>query len=295
MDQQYLNSVNLNSGTRFAYLVMDIADGKSVPQPPGFRILHWHEDLQIEICLHGVLTVQTLCESVTIGAGQAALLNQNVVHRIQADRSCHYKSILFPRCFLGFYPGSAADLEVDRFLRSGFRILKFDRDEAWQGEVLDALQALLELEQRRPAAQYEYEVLLRLAAVFLPVLRHIPARPLPATQTAERMQRFLAYISQHYAQPLPLAELAASANVSKSECLRCFRQTLQTTPYQYVMEYRLEKAAALLEDTQLPVGTIAEQCGFTQSSYFGKQFRARSGRSPQEYRQQLRAAQAEKK
>ena len=64
-----------------------------------------------------------------------------------------------------------------------------------------------------------------------------------------RMQKFLHHIEQHYSEYLTLENIAESANVSRSECLGCFHLTLQTTPYKYLMEYRLSKAAELLKNS----------------------------------------------
>lgn len=69
------------------------------------------------------------------------------------------------------------------------------------------------------------------------------------SQITNRMTIFLQYIELHYPEDVTLESLAQSANVSKSECLRCFKTTLQTTPYKYLIEYRLSKAADLLKNT----------------------------------------------
>lgn len=73
-----------------------------------------------------------------------------------------------------------------------------------------------------------------------------------------------------------VVELAESAHVSKSECLRCFRKSLNTTPYKYLTEYRLSKAAALLRETDKPISDIAVNVGFGQPSHFGKCFREKT-------------------
>ena len=109
-----------------------------------------------------------------------------------------------------------------------------------------------------------------------------------AVHLKRRMAIFLHYIETHYATPLSLEALAKSAHVSKSECLRCFKESLQIAPYQYVMEYRLSKAAELLRSTDMPVGSIAVQVGFQQLSHFGKYFREKTGMSPREYRKAQR-------
>lgn len=92
-----------------------------------------------------------------------------------------------------------------------------------------------------------------------------------------RMQKFLQYISEHYGEDISLDGLAARANVSKSECLRCFKASMQTTPYKYLTEYRLAKAAELLRSTDEPIGHIADSVGFHQISHFGKCFKEKTG------------------
>ena len=99
-----------------------------------------------------------------------------------------------------------------------------------------------------------------------------------------RMQKFLQYINEHYGEDVSLDKLAGSANVSKSECLRCFKTSMQTTPYKYLTEYRLSKAAELLKNSDEPIGNIADSVGFRQVSHFGKCFKEKTGLSPREYR-----------
>ena len=99
-----------------------------------------------------------------------------------------------------------------------------------------------------------------------------------------RTRQCLQYIQNHYREEITLDQLANSANISKSECLRCFKETLQTTPYRYLMDYRLSIAAKLLWETDQPVNEIAANCGFGQQSHFGKCFREKMGCSPLQYR-----------
>ena len=128
---------------------------------------------------------------------------------------------------------------------------------------------------------------MRLTTMWLLFLKNVrlPSRRL-ADPVNPRMAGFLKFFEEHYAEPLTLEALAQSANVSKSECLRCFRKSLHTTPFAYLMELRLAKAAARLKDSDAPIGAIAVDTGFQQVSYFGKCFRRKLGMSPRAYRQQ---------
>ena len=87
-----------------------------------------------------------------------------------------------------------------------------------------------------------------------------------------------------YSEALSLSDLADAAHVSVSELGRDFRACLGTTPWRYLTEYRLDRAARLLRATGLPVATVAARTGFASPSHFGKLFRERTGLSPRAYR-----------
>ena len=154
----------------------------------------------------------------------------------------------------------------------------------WSKSILSILYKLADLENRKTEF-YSYEVLCLLSSLWLEVCRNIQApNENTATVTGARMQKFLQYINEHYGEGISLDQLAGSANVSKSECLRCFKASMQTTPYKYLIEYRLSKAAELLKNTDEQIGNIAESVGFRQISHFGKCFKEKTGLSPRDYR-----------
>ena len=286
MEQQnYINSVNLNQNTDFPYLVLDVVDDNSYPRNPGFQVMHWHEDLQFIYVLSGEIEVVTLETRITLHAGEAVFINKNVVHLVRQNGGCHYNSFIFPDTFLKFYIGSPAGRVVEQLTDNknlpAFHIENRENNK----KVLSALQKLSDLERHRTTL-YVYAVLTTLCTLWLELCRIVT---LPQTARLknvieERMTVFLRYIEQHFAESVSLDALAESAHVSKSECLRCFKASLQTAPYQYLMEYRLSKAAELLRNTNLPIGEIAVHVGFSQTSHFGKCFREKTGVSPSKYR-----------
>ena len=110
------------------------------------------------------------------------------------------------------------------------------------------------------------------------------APPAHAVRGAARAKVMLQFIHDHYAEPLRVADIAASAAVSVSECLRCFHEALGETPNQYLRRHRVERAAELLCATALPVTEIAAQCGFQDPGYFARTFRQLYGCAPAAYR-----------
>ena len=283
--QDYIHSINLNQNTDFPYLVLNVIDNNSYPQNPGFQVMHWHEDLQFIYVLSGAIEVATLETRISLHTGEGIFINKNVVHLVKKSGSCHYNSFIFPDYFLKFYFGSPAGDIVERLMENkSLPVFPMKNRENCK-DVLNALKKLSDLEQQKTSL-YAYEVLTTLCGLWLELCHIVtlPQTSFSENVTETRMTIFLRYIEQHYPEPISLDMLAKSANVSKSECLRCFKASLQTAPYQYLMEYRLSKAAELLRNTDMPISEIAVSVGFGQTSHFGKCFRDKTGMSPSGYR-----------
>ena len=87
-----------------------------------------------------------------------------------------------------------------------------------------------------------------------------------------------------YAEPLTVADLAASARLSEAHFSREFRRAYGVSPHQYLLGRRLERAAALLRDTDWPVTRICLAVGLTSLGSFSASFSRRYGKSPSAYR-----------
>lgn len=92
------------------------------------------------------------------------------------------------------------------------------------------------------------------------------------------------FIAQNFRDELTIAQIAQSAAISESECLRCFRNNLRTTPSRYLREFRLQRAEELLVSTNGKTGDVGAACGFSDAAYFTKLFREAKGCTPLEYR-----------
>lgn len=284
---EFINSINLNADSDFPYLVLDVVNEQSYPRNSGFQVMHWHDDLQFIYVIDGKVEVKTLAESISLDKGDGAFINKNVVHLIRKNNTCHYNSFIFPDYFLKFYFGSPAKRFVDNIVgKEQFPIYHFSEENQDNYTVLKLLKQLSELEKEKTEF-YIYEVLVLLTSLWLEISKniqfYIPSEK-QDTIINIRMQKFLQYIESHYNENISLDELSASANVSKSECLRCFKSTLKTTPYKYLMEYRLLKASELLKNTDESITNIAGYVGFSQASHFGKCFKVKTGYSPKDYR-----------
>ena len=91
-------------------------------------------------------------------------------------------------------------------------------------------------------------------------------------------------LRKNYQKELSLADLLADAHMSKSYFLRLFRRYMGTTPYNYLVNFRITQAQELLVLTDHSVTEIAQQVGFGDASNFSTRFAKATGQSPLQYR-----------
>ncbi|HET7794593.1 MAG TPA: helix-turn-helix transcriptional regulator [Rhizobacter sp.] len=82
----------------------------------------------------------------------------------------------------------------------------------------------------------------------------------------------------------PVRRLAEVSSVSEAHFARSFKQAFGVPPHRYLLTRRIERAVALLRDTDLPITEIAFQTGWGSLGTFGRTFRDITGESPGEAR-----------
>ncbi|MFT3862848.1 MAG: AraC family transcriptional regulator [Solirubrobacterales bacterium] len=87
-----------------------------------------------------------------------------------------------------------------------------------------------------------------------------------------------------YAERLGVEEMAAAAGLSRAHFSREFRRAFGESPHAYLLTRRLERAAALLRDTDRPVAEVCLDVGLTSVGSFTTSFKRNFGKTPTEYR-----------
>ena len=101
----------------------------------------------------------------------------------------------------------------------------------------------------------------------------------------ERLCRARRYIDECYDLPLDLTEISKQACLSRYHFLRLFRDTFATTPHQYLIRRRIEKAKELLCSERLSVTEVCFEVGFQSLGSFSALFRRCVGDAPNSYRE----------
>lgn len=271
-------------------------DCDEVARHPGGHVpWHWHGDVEFMWVMQGSIRLDTSSHSYTLHPGEAAFVNSNILH---------YKEPL-----PGISPMSLNQLFDVQFLAGGYKnvfeqkyiapvvecreleALVFRPSAARQRTIIELLRHSYDAAEQ---GEYGYEFTVRndLSSVWCllcreaePVLR---AKKAGSSQGEERIKKMMLYIRDHYGEKVSLEQIAAAADVSERECLRCFGSMLNMTPFTYLMDYRVRRAASLLRETDRSVTDISYSCGFFGTSYFGKVFKKNMHCTPTEYREMYR-------
>ena len=103
-------------------------------------------------------------------------------------------------------------------------------------------------------------------------------------ETQRLVRQAMAYLHEHYADPISREDLARHVGLSDDYLTSCFHKELGMTPVAYLNRYRVQQAKQLLTYTHKSITEIALDVGFSSSSYFSRIFRRETGMTPEAYR-----------
>lgn len=109
----------------------------------------------------------------------------------------------------------------------------------------------------------------------------------PETKGSSYVDLAMHYIYQHLDQPIKVAEIATTLNISTSYLSRIFRQTVGMSVNAFVTSTKMKQASHYLQYTNVPIQQIAGRLGYTDSYYFSRVFKKTFRVSPRQYRQRL--------
>ncbi len=107
--------------------------------------------------------------------------------------------------------------------------------------------------------------------------------------TDQVVEQALQFMQRENTKPIRVEEVLKHVGVSRSLLERRFRTAIGRTPLVEMRRQRVERARALLADTDLAINRIAEMCGFASNIRFTTVFREQVGITPTEFRAQMRS------
>lgn len=262
---------------------------------------HRHDEVEFILVKEGKACFYAGDTSVILEKGQGLFINHDVLHSVKAleDTDCLYYSMVLHPAFIFTYIHNS--LSTDYLLPvmnhpSLQHLLLYESDERL-GQLLHILEQIIALDKEKAFA-YELRVKGLFIDAWLIILEQIPFlfdnhKPRKKEQLLldeDRIKEAIAYIGAHYSEPITLQDIAGAIHISKSECCRCFKRCLHSTPFEVLTLYRIYSAVTIINrDTEnLSISEIALRTGFNSCSYFNKQFKKHLGCTPSELRNRVK-------
>ena len=142
-----------------------------------------------------------------------------------------------------------------------------------------------ELCDKRPEA-YQLAVKSQLLQLFFLLFTHA-SKAAPSEKgdkSLEKTKLILKYIETHYGEKLGIKEMAEACGFSQSHFMKFFKTAVGEPFTGYLNNYRLTMASRLLLSSDSSILEIAEECGFSNLSYFNRTFKQTFGMTPREFR-----------
>lgn len=261
--------------------------------PSGTEIvfyLHWHREMELLVVTQGIIELQVGETKYVLEKGNCIFINSNMYHSARAldVGGCAFYAVVFSYEFL------QSDLHT-HFSKYYIRpVLKgkllftpvIRREGGWQSKILDWLDEINELDHLK-LLDSELMLKTRMYAIWELYYEHaklIDAMEDDNSLNQERIKPVLDYIEENYSYEVTLSELASLIPMSEGQFCRVFRQTMNRTPMQYIMRYRVMQSCHLLTETNKKIAEIANLSGFNNISYYNKVFLSIVGCTPKQYR-----------
>ena len=253
-------------------------------QHPKYEMaFHWHTNLEMIRVLEGELSLTLDNRTQVLHAGEIAFINSETVHGATPKDSV-YECIVFNLAFLK--TGNAlCDEFIDDLLSHTAYLLAFPKDDEVK-KLVDAIFTQIADESLGSPFQVIglYHQLLGKIQLKKLFTSHLPPSSMHDEKKVVKLKTVLKYIRENFDKDITLDNMAAVAGFSNKYFCKFFKDMTGTTPINYLLTYRIERAARKLLGTDLSVTQIAYDCGFNDLSYFIKTFKAFKKVSPKDYR-----------
>jgi AraC-like DNA-binding protein len=274
--------------------------------------LHWHLEPEFFVIKGGNVCIQISNQQLVLHQGDGIFINSNVLHKftqLNKDDYCQCPNIVFNAGIIAPVNSAIYQKYIKPIiLNSTLPYLLLHPQISWQKVILEKLTTIFAIlhaygpegaygslpdmdygVSNLSGSCYEMQVQNHLNKLWQLLFLHLNDFPKitynkKELQSQVRLQKMISFIQENYARPVSLQNISQAANISKSEASRCFHTYLNSSPIEYLLNFRIEIAEKALQNSSLSINEICLGCGFHSQSYFTKIFKMKVGVTPGVYR-----------
>lgn len=239
---------------------------------------------EITYAISGRASVWSGDHRYEMSAGQIHYIKRGVYHRIAADLGENFRY-----CCIGFLPCEDYR-EIGGFLEAVSEKEEFlITDEGNIKTLFPMLIDEFQVRDEESAAMVHFyfcQMLIQISRMLTGTSRQ-KLRRLNASDSNQAVYRALKFIDREYPQLTQARQVAAALSYSEYYLCHIFREKMDMTVKEYLMQKKLKLASELLETSSMSVSEIAEHLSFSSLHAFGVAFKRHMDMSPTEYRRSL--------
>ncbi len=237
-------------------------------------IPHWHEHVELLYFYAGECVVTCNGKTFSVKKGDLIVINSTEIHSYIVEDYIDYACLLiYPSFFNGI---NYANILFQNHILNDVQIAKYMKHISSEYQQNTEVGNML-------LKSYTYSLIAHLMQNY--IVGRISEKELNCHATnLKRLNTAFEYISKNYNEKISTSILADLCYLNESYFCRFFKSATGKTVTQYINEYRIEKAAMLLQNTTDSITDIAANAGFDDANYFTRIFKKLKKQTPMEYR-----------
>ncbi len=256
---------------------------------------HWHNEFEYCVVLTGTIGFTIEGNYIEAKQGDVVFINANSMHlatQVGENNAKVFTVSFLPALLVSNDCSTIYRKHFLPILQSSIKGFLIDNKKAYGNDIMKSLVETYEVYARQ---NYDYELMCinlisRIWSLTISYLREYKdtiSLPNINQDDEQKAKDILNYIHNCYSEDIKIDDIARHANTSRSGCFRCFRHYTNKSPIEYLIEYRLSQAIYLMMRTDKSITQIATECGFSNSSYFGKAFKQKYKMTPLQYKKEM--------
>ena len=262
--------------------------------PLHFRdmLVHWHEEMEFTKVASGTLHYDIDQVPYALKEGDILLIGPDTLHAARqiGEEPAQTNTIVFHLQLTGLETADSCTKRYIQPLREGILRIPpvLHPGDALYPEIDACFDAMWECEaETMPYRELRFkskafELMQYIWQHSAGKVQQMPTRTF--RQYEDKLKLALAYIQEHYSEPITIAQLAQLCGFSQVHFMNIFKAAIGSTCIEYLVKYRLAHAAMDLQETDHSIMQIALDNGFQNTSYFNRAFKGQYGMTPSAYR-----------
>ncbi|WP_252242710.1 AraC family transcriptional regulator [Clostridium sp. ZS2] len=258
-------------------------------------IAHWHNEIELILVLSGEFNLKINTDSYTCKDGYIILINSGSLHYFSTkeNESSTWNSIVFnmdqlnsnilDNCSVNF---------ITPIINNEFKLPVIIHKDSLINNELKCI--ILNIIDTYNSKYYGFELEIKsLIFKYFSLLFKFNLVKKKTNNTClneekiEKIKIVLEYIQENYNKEIDINRLSAICHYNQSHFMRFFKKHTGKTCIQFIKNYRLEKAASLISNTDLSITEISLEVGFTNISYFIRSFKEKYNTTPKGFKTRL--------